>query len=138
MLFNSIRNLIMLSSSALVFSESCGTRAGASLLGSLSTMISKSISFAVSVDMSFSKQKEYLSKFTKALELRRHWRGGNENALSNCVCGKNIVSLTIPFAVEQDFAIWVFDFVCNVESSSGLDLEKVREILDTDLGPRYR
>ncbi len=33
--------------------------AGASLLGSLSTMMSKSMSFSVSVDMSFSKQKAY-------------------------------------------------------------------------------
>lgn len=52
-------NLNMLSSSALVCSEICPGFAGASLRGSLSTMISKSTSFSVRVDMSFSKQKAY-------------------------------------------------------------------------------
>ena len=52
-------NLNMLSSSALVWSDTFPGFAGASLRGSLSTMISKSTSFSVSVDMSFSKQKAY-------------------------------------------------------------------------------
>ena len=52
-------NLNILSSKALVWSESCPCFAGGSLLGSLSTMISKSMSFSVRVDMSFSKQNEY-------------------------------------------------------------------------------
>ena len=49
----------MLSSNAVVCSEIWPGLAGASLRGSLSTMMSKSSSFSVKVDMSFSKQKEY-------------------------------------------------------------------------------
>lgn len=52
-------NRKILSSSALEWSASCPGFAGGSLRGSLSTMISKSISFVVKVDISFSKQKEY-------------------------------------------------------------------------------
>jgi hypothetical protein len=49
----------MLSSNAVVCSAICPGLAGASLRGSLSTMMSKSTSFSVKVDMSFSKQNEY-------------------------------------------------------------------------------
>ena len=49
----------MLSSNGLVCSLICPGFALASLLGSLSTMISKSINFSVNVLISFSKQNEY-------------------------------------------------------------------------------